>query len=700
MATHDLARPPVIRMDTDPLSKTRNIGIAAHIDAGKTTTTERILYYTGRVHRMGEVDDGDATMDWMPQEMERGITITSAATTCEWDGQRINIIDTPGHVDFTVEVERSLRVLDGMVMVMCAVGGVQPQSETVWRQANKYRVPRIVFINKMDRVGADFHDVLHQMRSRLGAQVMAAQLPIGSEQEFSGVIDLIEQRAYEWREELGDVFEEVEVPANMVGRVKTFRDHLIVTLAENDPDLENMYLEGKEPSVEQLKSALRKLTVSGRLVPVFTGTALKNKAVQPLLDAIVAYLPSPLDISDVMGIHPGTGAEVAVKNTREEPFCGYVFKLASDPFVGSLAYVRIYSGRVKKGDTVLNARTGKKERISRLLRMHANRREDLTEAEAGDIIAAVGLPAAVTGDTVCALNRPVLLETISFPEPVISLAIEPRTKADEDKLATALQKLVAEDPTFRARTDRDTGQQIIAGMGELHLEIICDRLRREFNVDANVGKQQVAYKETVARAAEGEGRFVRQTGGKGHYGHVIIRLEPTAEDVHFEFESRVKGGEVPTQFISAVEAGIRGALDSGPLAGYPATRIKAILLGGSYHEVDSSDVAFEIAGSMAFRETYRKAAPTLLEPIMAAEVVTPEEYMGDVVNDLNSRRAQIERMTASAGDTQTIDARVPLASMFGYSTTLRSLSQGRATYTMQPQSYQPVPDVDAALGRV
>ena len=682
-----------------PSDQVRNIGIAAHIDAGKTTTTERILYYTGRVHRMGEVDDGDATMDWMPQEMERGITITSAATTCEWLGHRINIIDTPGHVDFTAEVERSLRVLDGMIMVMCAVGGVQPQSETVWRQANKYAVPRLVFINKMDRIGADFHDVLHQMRSRLGAHVIAIQLPIGAESEFRGVIDLLERRAFEWRVEEGDKFEEIPLPENMQQRVETFRDHLLVTLAENDADLETMYLEGNEPTTEQLRRALRRLTVTGKIVPVLTGSSLRNKAIQPLLDAIVQYLPCPTEAPEIVGLHPKTGEQVTRLPAADEPFCGYVFKVVSDAFVGQLSCMRVYSGGISKGDTVLNARTGKRQRLSRLLRMHANRREDLTETEVGDIVAVVGLAEPRTGDTLCAVNAPILLEAISFPEPVISLAIEPRTKADEDKLSEALTKISLEDPTFAVKTDEDTGQQIISGMGELHLEIICDRLRREFNVDVNVGQQRVAYKETITEAAVGEGRFVRQTGGRGQYGHVVVRLEPAGEDVHLEFADKTKGGIIPVQFIPAVEAGLREALDGGPLAGYPATRIKATLLDGSFHEVDSSDIAFRIAAGMAFRDAYARAAPVLLEPIMAAEVITPEQYMGDVVNDLNTRRAEIDKMVAGAGDTQTIHVRVPLAGMFGYSTTLRSLSQGRATYTMEPQSYQPVPDTNAVLGR-
>ncbi len=687
-------------MSTIPLDKVRNIGIAAHIDAGKTTTTERILYYSGRVHRMGEVDDGDATMDWMPQEMERGITITSAATTCEWKGNRINIIDTPGHVDFTAEVERSLRVLDGMVMVMCAVGGVQPQSETVWRQASNYEVPRIVFVNKMDRVGADFHDVLHQMRSRLGAHVVAVQLPVGAEEHFEAVIDIVGRRAYRWTGDLGEVIEECEIPENMVQRVETFRDHLVVTLAENDPDLETMYLEGREPTEEEMHAAIRRLTIETKLVPVFTGSSLKNKGVQLLLEAIVDYLPCPTEIPTIAGKHPKTEETVERAPDNGEPFCGYVFKVVSDPFVGQLSYMRVYSGVVKKGESVVNTRTGKRERLGRLLRMHANRREDLDQAETGDIIAVVGLTQPWTGDTLSAVNAPISLETIEFPEPVIALAIEAKTRADEERLAESLGRLVGEDPTFTVRTDRDTGQQIISGMGELHLEIIVDRLRREFNVDVNIGKQQVAYKETITRGALGEGRFVRQTGGRGQFGHVIVRLEPTGPDCEFEFVDESKGGDVPAEFKKAVEAGLKEAMESGPLAGYPSTRIRATLLGGSSHDVDSSDVAFRVAAGMALRDAYLKASPALLEPVMLAEVVTPEQYMGDVVNDLNSRRAVIDSMKSLPGDTQEIVARVPLALMFGYSTALRSLSQGRATYTMEPDSYEPVADQDAVLGRV
>ncbi len=674
------------------LQKTRNIGIAAHIDAGKTTVTERILFYTGRIHRMGEVHEGDATMDWMPQEMERGITITSAATTTQWRDHLINIIDTPGHVDFTVEVERSLRVLDGLVVVMCGVGGVQPQSETVWRQANKYNIPRIVFINKLDRAGADFHDVLHQLRTRLGANVLAIQLPIGAEERFRGVVDLIERKAYQFAGERGETIEEIEIPEKMRDRVDRFRDHLVVVLAEHDPDLETKYIEGVAPTVDELRAALRRATVRGELIPVVAGSAFKNKGVQKLIDAVVDYLPSPVDVPPVVGENPSSGHEEVRKPLDTEPFAALMFKVMSDPFVGQLSYLRVYSGKVKRGDTVLNATSGKRSRLGRLLRMHANRREELDEIGPGDIIAVVGLAAAATGDTLCTPAHPIVLERITFPEPVIAMAIEPKTKADEDRLADALQKLVLEDPTFRARTDRETGQQIISGMGELHLDIIRDRLQREFNVAANVGKPQVSYKETITRTAEADERFVRQTGGHGQYGHVVLRVEPTPEGEEFIFVDATKGGVIPKEFIPAVQKGVKSAMEAGTLGGYPVTRVKATLLNGSYHEVDSSDLAFTAAGSLAFREAFRKAGPVLLEPIMSVEVITPEDNMGDVVNDLAARRAQIQNMVPTTGNTQKIDALVPLATMFGYSTTLRSLSQGRATYTMEPHSYQPIPE--------
>lgn len=682
-----------------PLAKVRNIGLAAHIDAGKTTTTERILFYSGRVHRMGEVDDGDATMDWMPQEMERGITITSAATTCRWRGHRINIIDTPGHVDFTVEVERSLRVLDGMVMVMCAVGGVQPQSETVWRQANKYEVPRVVFVNKMDRVGADFHDVLHQMRLRLGAEVVAIQLPLGQEESFAGVVDLIERKAYTWSGGLGEVIEEIGIPEEMEDRVQLFREHLIVTLAERHEQLEELYLHEQEPSAEQLRQAIRQLTVGNELAPVMVGSALKNKGVQLLLDGIVDYSPCPTEVAAIEGRHPKTDEPMYRKPSNDEPFAGYVFKVVSDPFVGQLCYVRVYSGEVSKGDKVVNVRSGDRHRLGRLLRMHANRREDLEHAETGDIIAIAGLSDTRTGDTLCPIPDQISLGIIDFPEPVISQAVEPKTSDDEVKLAGSLAKLVMEDPTFTVKTDTDTGQQIISGMGALHLEVIVERLKRDFNVEVNVGDQQVAYKETIATTATGEGRFVRQTGGRGQYGHVIVEFSPAPAGTDFEFESEVKGGRIPTEFIPAVEAGLRQALESGPLAGYPVTRIHATLLDGSYHEVDSSEMAFRAAATIAFRDAYQRAKPVLLEPIMDAEVITPEQYMGDVVNDLNTKRAEIETMESQAGDTQAIKVKVPLASMFGYSTQLRSLTQGRATYTMEPDSYEPVPNTEEILGR-
>lgn len=672
------------------LAKTRNIGLAAHIDAGKTTTTERMLYYTGRVHRMGEVDDGDATMDWMPQEMERGITITSAATTCYWREHRVNIIDTPGHVDFTAEVERSLRVLDGLIMVMCGVGGVQPQSETVWRQANKYNTPRLVFINKLDRVGADFHDVLHQMRSRLGASVVAIQIPIMSEDRFDGVVDLVTMRAIRWSDELGTQIEYFDIPDSIMPVAKLFHEHLMVTVAENAPQLEDKYLSGEALGEEEIKQGLRESTLRCELVPVLCGTALKNRGIQPLLDAVVEYLPSPLEVPEVVGINPKSGQEETRQPTPEEPLCAMVFKVMSDPFVGHLCYLRVYSGKVKRGKTVLNANTGKRERLGRLLRMHANRREDVEEISVGDIVAVVGLNGSTTGNTLCDCSHPLVLEEISFPHTVIAMAIEPKTKADEDKLTEALARIQGEDPTFEVKTDLETGQQIIAGMGELHLEIIRDRLEREFGVSPNLGKPQVAYKETIQSPAQGEGRYVKQTGGRGQYGYVVLRLEPAAEIEGIEFESQLKGGVISREFIPAIEAGVREAALAGGLGGYPVEGVRAILLDGSEHEVDSSTQAFRIAATMAFRDAYAQADPVLLEPIMAAEIVTPEEYMGEIVNDLTSRQASIVQIESTGGQTQVIEALVPLAKMFGYSTGLRNLSQGRATYTMQPDSYHPV----------
>ncbi|MFO7945472.1 MAG: elongation factor G [Armatimonadota bacterium] len=668
------------------LQTTRNIGIAAHIDAGKTTTTERILYYSGRTHRMGNVDDGNAVMDWMPQEAERGITITSAATTCQWKGHRINIIDTPGHVDFTVEVERCLRVLDGVVTVLCAVGGVQPQSETVWRQANKYQIPRFVFVNKMDRTGADFHDVLHQMRKRLGAEAVAIQIPIGAEEEFEGVIDLINMEAIYWEDELGAEPRRAEIPEEHMERADAFREYLIVTLADQDPDLEEKFFSGEEPTTKELEDVLRESTLSFDLVPVLCGSALKNKGVQPLLDAIVRYLPSPLDVPPVKAVHADTGEEIPLPASFDEPVAGLIFKVETDRHFGQLSYCRIYSGSVKKGDTVFIGENREKQRISRILRMHSNRREDIDEAGVGDIVGFVGLN-AVTGDTMTTHPEPILLEDIEFPEPVISMAIEPKTSDDEDKLTQSLHALASEDPTFSVRTDHETSQQIISGMGELHLEIIKDRLMREFSVEANVGNPQVAYKETITTTATSRGRFVRQTGGQGQYGDVTMRLEPTGRGEGYEFIDETKGGVIPEEFMRGVEDGIEQAMASGSLAAYPIVDVRVTVLDGRTHDVDSSELSFKMAAMQAFRDGYEQARPVLLEPVMAVEVVTPEEYMGDVVNDLTARRAEISTMRTSAGDTQTIKALVPLANMFGYSTALRSLSQGRATYTMEPQSY-------------
>jgi elongation factor G len=673
-----------------PLDKTRNIGIAAHIDAGKTTTTERILFYTGKVHRMGEVDEGAATMDWMPQEQERGITITSAATTCFWRDHKINIIDTPGHVDFTVEVERSLRVLDGVVAIFCAVGGVQPQSETVWRQANKYRVPRIAYVNKMDRTGAGFHRVLHAMRQRLGCRAVAIQLPIGSEADFRGVIDLVRMQALFYPDELGVTVEEREVPSELMERAQRFREAMLEAAAESDEELMERYLDGEELSPEQIRAGLREGSLRYNMVPVLCGASFRNKGVQPLLDAIVDYLPSPLEVPEVQGIDPSSGLTVTRGPGDTEPFAALAFKIRSDPYVGRLTYFRVYSGSLRKGQQVLNANRERRERIGRILRMHANRREDVTEIYAGDIAAAVGLSNVTTGDTLCDERSPLVLESIHFPEPVISIAIEPRTQADRDRLTEALVRLTGEDPTFRLRVDQDTGQTIVSGMGELHLEIIVDRLLREFNVGASVGRPQVAYREALSRAAEGEGRFVRQTGGRGQYGHVQLRVEPLPGG-GVEFVNKITGGEVPKEFISSIERGVRGAMEGGVMAGYPIADARVTLLGGSYHEVDSSEMAFEIAGSMAFRDAASRAAPVLNEPMMKVEVVVAEDRLGDVIGDLNSRRADIQGMEPSPGGTQTIHALVPLAEMFGYATALRSLTQGRATYTMEPSHYQEVP---------
>ena len=677
------------------LKQTRNIGIAAHIDAGKTTTTERMLFYSGRVHRIGEVDEGNTTMDYLPQEMERGITITSAATTFFWADHRINIIDTPGHVDFTAEVERSLRVLDGLVAVMCAVGGVQPQSETVWRQAGKYNIPRICFINKMDRMGADFHDVLHQMRKRLGADALALQIPIGAEENFEGVVDLIEMRAIYWNDETGSTPEYGEIPEPLAEKATLFREHLIVALADTCPELEAKYFAGEQPSVAEVRAAVRRACLEKNLVPVLCGSSFKNKGVQPLLDAIVEFLPSPLDVPPIEAL-TGKGESIILHPSADEPLAALVFKVVSDAFVGQLSYLRVYAGRLSTGQTVYNSSTRQKVRVGRLLRMHANRREDVQEASAGDIVAAVGIGKTTTGESLCNIDKPLLLEQISFPEPVISMAIEAKTKADEDRLADSLQKIVQEDPTFAVRTDRETGQQIISGMGELHLEIVKDRLQREFNVPTTVGKPQVAYKETITRQCSGRGRFVKQTGGRGMYGDVSVTLEPLDRGEGFEFVDATKGGVIPREFIPAVEAGSRDALESGPANGYPVVDVRVKVTDGSSHDVDSNEVAFKIAASMAFREAYLKGAPVLLEPVMLVEVVTPEPYMGDVMSDLVARRSNIVEMRPSPGDTQTIMAHTPLAQMFGYATQLRSLTQGRATYTMQPFAYFPAPESHGA----
>jgi elongation factor G len=673
-----------------PLARTRNIGIMAHIDAGKTTTTERVLYYTGITYKIGEVHEGTATMDWMVQEQERGITITSAATQCFWRDHRINIIDTPGHVDFTAEVERSLRVLDGAVAVFDAVAGVEPQSETVWRQADRYRVPRIAFVNKMDRVGADFERTISMMRSRLAASPVAIQLPWGKEDGFKGVIDLVRMRGILYKDEsLGADSEEVEVPEEYADQAHKMRERLVEAVAETDDTLLEKYLSGQEVTVEEIVAALRRATVANALQPVLCGAAFKNKGVQPLLDAVVDFLPSPLDVPPVEGQDTDAGTVVARPSADDAPFSALVFKIMTDSFVGQLAFFRVYSGHVESGNSVLNATTGKSERIGRLLKMHANKREEISEVWAGDIAAAVGLKNVTTGDTICDPKAPVVLESMSFPEPVISVSIEPKTKADQEKLAQALGKLTHEDPTFRVHTDPDTGQTLISGMGELHLEIIVDRLVREFKVGANIGKPQVAYKETITAEAEGEGRFVRQTGGRGQYGHAKIRVRPTPEQ-EFAFENKVVGGAVPREFVKPIEQGIKEAMETGPLAGYPMTGIAVELYDGSYHEVDSSEVAFKIAGSMAFQDATKRAHPVLMEPVMAVEVVTPEEYMGEVIGDITSRRGRIQHMEARAAS-QVITCRVPLSEMFGYATDLRSVTQGRANYTMQFAAYEQAP---------
>jgi elongation factor G len=675
-----------------PLEKTRNIGIAAHIDAGKTTTTERILYYSGRIHQMGEVHEGAATMDWMQQEQERGITITSAATTFIWKDCRINIIDTPGHVDFTVEVERSMRVLDGVIAVFCAVGGVQPQSETVWRQANRYKVPRIAFVNKMDRVGADFYKVVDRIRDRLGANAVPIQIPIGAEDTFEGVIDLVRLKAIRYLDELGREYEETEIPDELREKALEMREQLVERVAEIDEHLMEKYVLGQKITPEEIKAGIRAGTITNRIVPVLCGAAFKNKGVQPLMDAVVDYLPSPLDVPPVEGVHPKTGEKITREASDKEPFAALAFKIMSDPYVGRLTYFRVYSGQLARSNYVYNASKGKRERLNRILRMHANHREEVDKVFAGDIVAGVGLEETSTGDTLCDEHHRIILESIQFPEPVISVAIEPKTKADQEKMAIALQRLSNEDPTFKTHTDEETGQVIISGMGELHLEIILDRLYREFKVEANHGKPQVAYKETITRSSHAEGRYVKQTGGRGQYGHVIIDMEPIDSGLGFEFVDKVTGGDVPKEFIPAVKSGVEEALESGVIAGYPVVDVRVTLTGGSYHEVDSSENAFKMAAAIAVREAVEKGRPTLKEPIMRVEVVVPEEFVGDVISDLNSRRADITHMEVSAGNTQVIDAKVPLAEMFGYATALRSMTQGRGSYTMEPSHYEEVPD--------
>ncbi len=670
----------------------RNIGIAAHIDAGKTTTTERILYYTGRTHKLGEVHEGTATMDWMEQEQERGITITSAATTCEWRDIQINIIDTPGHVDFTAEVERSLRVLDGAVAVFDAVAGVQPQSETVWRQADKYNVPRICFINKMDRVGADFFHSMDTIVDRLKCRPVAIQLPIGAEEHFKGIVDLVEMRARVWRDEtLGAQFDVVDIPEDLAEKAKEYRDKMIEAISEFDDHLFEKFIEGQAISTDEIRAGIRKATIALKIFPVICGTAFKNKGVQTMLDAVVDYLPSPLDVPPVEGTAVDDPEKTLTRTASDkEPFSALVFKIMTDPYVGQLAFFRAYSGMLKSGDSVYNVAKGRKERIGRLLRMHANKREEIQEIVAGDICAAVGLRTVSTGDTICDDGHPIVLESIDFPTPVIQLAVEPKTKADQEKLGMAIQKLAQEDPTFRVNTDPETGQTILSGMGELHLEIIVDRMMREFGVGANVGKPQVAYRETIRKKAEAEGRHVRQSGGRGQYGHVKIRVEPLPHGTGFEFVNDVYGGTVPKEFINPTEVGIKEALEGGILAGFPMSDLKVTLYDGSYHEVDSSEMAFKIAGSLAIKEAARKAKPVLLEPIMAVEVVVPEQYMGDVIGDLNSRRGRIEGMQLR-GTTQIIKSMVPLSEMFGYATELRSRTQGRGSFTMHFGKYEEVP---------
>ena len=674
-----------------PLAKTRNIGIMAHIDAGKTTTTERILFYTGKTHKLGETHEGASQMDWMEQEKERGITITSAATTAEWKSHRVNIIDTPGHVDFTVEVERSLRVLDGAVAVFCAKGGVEPQSENVWRQADNYKVPRIAFVNKMDIIGADFLRVVQMMKDRLGANAVAVQLPIGAEDDFEGIIDLFTMKAYYNIDDLGREQEEREIPANMVAQAEEYREIMVEKIAELDEELTMKFLEGEEISIEELKAALRKGVIEVKINPVFCGTAYRNKGVPLLLNGVVEYMPSPLDVPAITGVLLDGETEEERHSSDEEPFSALAFKIMADPFVGKLAFFRVYSGILKSGSYVLNSTKNKKERIGRILQMHANTRAEITEVYAGDIAAAVGLKDTTTGDTLCDQDHPIILESMEFPEPVISVAIEPKTKAAQEKMGSALQKLSEEDPTFRVRTDEETGQTIIAGMGELHLEIIVDRLLREFKVEANVGAPQVAYRETIKNSVDIEHKYAKQSGGRGQYGHVKIRMFPQEPGAGYEFVNATVGGSVPREYIGPVDQGIQGAMEAGILAGYPVVDVKVELYDGSYHEVDSSEMAFKVAASMAFKDGMRKANAIILEPMFKVEVVTPEEYMGDVMGDINSRRGRIEGMEARIGGAQAINAMVPLSQMFGYSTDLRSATQGRATYTMIFDHYEEVP---------
>ena len=673
-----------------PLEKTRNIGIMAHIDAGKTTTTERILFYTGRVHKIGETHEGAATMDWMEQEKERGITITSAATTCHWKGHRINIIDTPGHVDFTVEVERSLRVLDGSVAVFCAKGGVEPQSETVWRQADKYSVPRMAYVNKMDITGANFYNVVQMMKDRLGANAVPIQLPIGYEDTFEGMVDLIKMKAIVYGDKLGKDEEFVEIPEDMKEKAEEYRQALIEAVAESDDDLMMKYLEGEELTEEEIMTGIRKQTIACKMTPVCCGSSYKNKGVQPLLDAIVAFMPAPTDIPHIKGVNPETGEEDERPSSDEEPFAALAFKIMTDPYVGKLAFFRVYSGTLESGSYVYNSTKGKRERIGRILQMHANHRQEIEKVYAGDIAAAVGLKDTTTGDTLCDEKAPIILESMVFPDPVISVAVEPKTKADQEKMGIALQKLAEEDPTFRVRTDPETAQTIISGMGELHLDIIVDRLLREFHVGCSVGNPQVAYRETIRKSVKAEGKFVRQSGGKGQYGHCWLELTPLEPGEGFKFDNKVVGGAIPKEYIGPVEAGVKEAMENGVVAGYPMVDVGVTVYDGSYHEVDSSEMAFKIAGSMGFRAGALKADPVILEPYMKVEVTVPEEYMGDVIGDLNSRRGRINSMEARNG-AQVIDAFVPLSEMFGYATDLRAKTQGRGNYSMEVDHYEEVP---------